>query len=113
MHELSLAQSVWNQVSEEMRRHEGRRLLAVEVAVGALSGVEPESFKFAMGLVLEDSPWPDARVDVSTEPVVLACRKCGKEFPVDGLDFVCPTCGSRDCDAVRGTNLRLCSVEIE
>jgi hydrogenase nickel incorporation protein HypA/HybF len=96
-----------------MDRRPGRRLVGVSLVVGAFSGADPESLQFAMELVLADSPWPEAGVDLREEPVALACRDCGHEFEPAEFDVRCPACGSTDVDVVRGRDLRLESIQIE
>jgi len=113
VHEVALAQAIWRQVVCEMERRAGRRLLAVDLVVGAWSGADPESLEFALGLVIADSRWPDARVRLRREPLALVCRACGREFEARDVDLVCPGCGGLDVDPVRGRELRLESLEIE
>lgn len=113
MHEVSLAHAVWRQVTAEMEKHPGRRLMGVHVAVGALSGAAPELLEFALGLLVAESQWPQAAIDVRDEPVLLVCRGCGHEYPMDEMRLRCPACGSADIEPVRGTELRLESLEVE
>ena len=113
MHELSLAQAIWQQVLGEMRRRPGARLLAVHVVVGAMSGADPESLDFAMQLVAADSHWPQARMCVRTEPLGLKCRACGRPFETRRFHLACPDCGSLDLEVTRGRDLRLESLEVQ
>ena len=113
MHEVSLAQAVWRQVAVEMADHAGRRLVAVHVVVGAMSGADPESLEFALGLLAAESDWPDADMDVRQEPVVLVCRGCGHEYEMTEVRLVCPACGGADVEPTRGMELRLESLEVE
>jgi hydrogenase nickel incorporation protein HypA/HybF len=113
VHELSLAQAIWREVRRQMRQRPGARLAAVHVVVGALSGADPESLDFALGLVAADSDWPAAKVQVRAEPVGLVCRACGHTFDAPGLDLKCPGCGGFDVEVRRGQDLRIESLEIE
>jgi len=113
VHEMSLAQAVWRQVEAEMARHPGRGLLAMDLVVGAFSGADPESLEFALGLLARESDWPDVHLRIRTEPLTLVCDACGREFTPEGFRLVCPACGSADADPVRGTDLRLESLEVE
>ena len=113
MHELSLAQAVWRQVAVEMQKHAGARLVALDVVVGRFSGADPEAFEFALRLLAEDSPWPDAEVRLRTEPVCLLCRTCARRYETETLDLACPGCGGYDVEVTGGRDLRLESLEIQ
>jgi hydrogenase nickel incorporation protein HypA/HybF len=96
-----------------MARHEGRPLLAVNLLVGKWSGADPESLEFALGLLAADSRWPKVKVRTRTEPLVLACRACGREFEPPELNLACPACGGVDVEPRRGQDVYLESLEIE
>jgi len=113
VHEVSLARAVWRQVEAEMANHPGRRLLALDLAVGAFSGVDPESLQFAVSLVVGQSDWPDAQVRIRSDPLAMVCCDCGREFTPEQLNLTCPACGATDTDPVRGTDLRLESLHVE
>ena len=110
---MALAQAVWRQTGSEMQRHPGQRLAAVHLVVGAFSGADPELLEFALGLLAADSAWPEAAVRIRREPLGLVCRACGRQFEADDLNLICPGCSGADVEAVRGTDVRLESLEIE
>jgi len=113
VHELSLAQAVWRQVEAEMARRPGARLRGLDLVVGAFSGADPDSLGFAMEVVVAGSAWKGAAVRVRREDLAMRCTACGREFVPDGLDLACPACGSAETDPVRGTEVRLVSLEVE
>jgi hydrogenase nickel incorporation protein HypA/HybF len=60
MHELSIALSMIDMANEELLRHEGQRVTALHLKLGALSGVVKESLNFSweiacQGTALEGS----------------------------------------------------------
>ncbi|MFO8013657.1 MAG: hydrogenase maturation nickel metallochaperone HypA [Phycisphaerae bacterium] len=112
MHEISLARAIWRQVEAEMARHAGR-LLALDLVVGAFSGADPESLEFALSLLARESDRPEAQVRIRTEPLAMTCQACGREFTPEHFALVCPACGSTDAEPVRGTDVRLESLEVE
>jgi len=113
VHEVSLARALWRQVEAEMSRHAGRRLLAMDVAIGAFSGIEAESLEFALRLLARESDCPDAEVRIRTEPLTMVCTACGREFAPEGFQLACPACGSAETDPIAGTDLRLESLDVE
>jgi hydrogenase nickel incorporation protein HypA/HybF len=98
---------------EEMARHPGRRLVGLDLVVGAWSGADPESLEFALGLLIADSAWPAAKVRTRREGLALRCKRCGREYEVEDIDLACPDCKTAESEAVRGTELRLESLEVE
>ncbi|HEY4897283.1 MAG TPA: hydrogenase maturation nickel metallochaperone HypA, partial [Solirubrobacteraceae bacterium] len=69
MHELSIAQSI---LSVAERHSGGRRVRAVEVKVGYLRQVVPDSLRFAFELVSVGTPLEDAELRI--EHVAAAAR---------------------------------------
>jgi len=96
-----------------MGRRPGRSLVAVNLLVGRWSGADPESLEFALGLLVAESEWPEARIRVRTEPLALACRTCGGTFEPPELDLACPACASTDVEVTRGKDVCLESIEID
>ncbi len=113
MHEVALAEAVWRQVASEMASRPGRRLLAVGLAVGRWSGADPESLEFALRLVAAESEWPEAAVHIRSEPLILKCRACGREFEPEELNLACPGCGIFDAETLRGRDVLLESLELD
>jgi hydrogenase nickel incorporation protein HypA/HybF len=104
---------VWRQVEAELERRPASRLLAAHLVVGRWSGTDPESLEFALGLLRDGSPWPEAAIRIRTEPLGLVCRACGRQFEPEELNLACPGCGSADADVTRGRDVRLESLEVE
>lgn len=112
MHEMSLAQSVAELIMQEMERHPGRELLEVEITVGERSGVEPDTFRTAMGAVIRTTPWPEADVTLITEKAEAECLMCGHRFRPLSPGNECPRCGSGACGVVAGMAFRLSSLRM-
>lgn len=113
MHEVALAQAVWRQVAAEMDRHKGRSLLTVRLTVGKWSGADPESLEFALRILISESPWPKAAIQIQTQPLGLVCRKCGRAFEPEELNLACPGCQSLDVEVAKGKDVYIKSLEIE
>jgi hydrogenase nickel incorporation protein HypA/HybF len=113
MHEVVLAEAVWRQVATEMASRPGRKLLGIGLAVGKWSGADPESLQFALKLVAEESPWPEAEVRIRPQELVLSCRACSRRFEPEELNLACPGCGAFDADTVAGRDVLLESLELD
>ena len=114
MHESSIAQGILRVVLEALQSP-ARRVCAIHVVVGALTGVEEQSLSLWLEELSQGTAAQDAKLVMRRLPAQLACRACGYTGPYDGSDVVpplCPTCGK----LVRlsgGQELFVESVEIE
>ena len=109
MHELSITRNIVAIVSEAAR---GRRVRAVTLEVGALSGVMAEAIAFCFGVVSAETPVDGARLDIRAVEGRGRCRSCGSEFVAPSLYSPCP-CGSREVDLIGGEELNIKSMELE
>ncbi len=99
MHEMSLALSILEIVSQEIRARFGERVTegrcdSVVVRLGKLSSVEPEALEFAWEVARQDSPFPKARLVIETVPVRARCGLCGEVFVLDTESGQCARCGA-------------------
>lgn len=62
MHELSIAQAV---VSTVVDATAARRVLAVELRIGPMAGVVPDSLRFCWDIVTADTPLAGSRLEVT------------------------------------------------
>ena len=108
MHELALTESLVDRVAD---RTVGRRVTAVHVRVGLLSGVVPDAMEFCFDVATAGGPLAGATLVIERVPGRIACRTCGAESPAEDLLLVCP-CGSADVEVVAGRELTLSRVEL-
>ena len=108
MHELSVASAV---VDTVLRHAEGRRVLAVELHVGQLRQVVPDSLAFYWDIVARDSLAEGARLEQVVIPARMRCAACADEFSPE-LMFRCPACGGAG-EVVAGDELEVDSIEVE
>lgn len=117
MHEMALAENIWQIVRETMTAHGMRVVHCVRVRVGALSHVVPDALRLGFGALAQDTPWPAARLEVLLEPVLLACGRCGCLFqPARPRDLCapCPRCGCTAGHGLeRGEELTVVDLEAE
>jgi hydrogenase nickel incorporation protein HypA/HybF len=109
MHELAITQSVVDLVAE---RTKGRRVVAVHVRVGRLSGVVADSMAFCFDLATAGTALAGARLDIEETPARVVCRTCRSEQELPDALLLC-ACGSADVDVLDGDDLRVVSVELE
>jgi hydrogenase nickel incorporation protein HypA/HybF len=114
MHELSIAASIVEAVTESASAYPGARVKAVRLRVGALSSVVEDSLQFCWELATEGSPLAGAKLDINKLPVIVHCEACGVDSVLDGVQsFRCPRCGEIAADLRQGRELEIESIEIE
>lgn len=110
MHELSIAQSV---LEVATRHAAGRPVRAVELRVGHLRQVVPDSLEFAWQLVSDGSPLEGARLEIEPVPARVGCRDCGEVSEVDGFPLACGRCGGLGVEVLGGEELLVDALELE
>ena len=113
MHELSVVQSIWKILDEELAKAGGRTLLRVKIVIGDLSGVVPEALDFYLKLLAEERGQDKATFEYVRVPVKFRCSDCGHTFTVDRPMFSCPKCGSTAVKMVSGTEFYIEEIEVE
>lgn len=112
MHELSVAISLIEQLEQVARREGARRITAVHLLVGALSGVEREPLEFCFPMAAEGTLAEGARLEIEEVPVGLRCRRCGAEATSGELPLACPRCGAPAIEITAGRELKVRAMEV-
>jgi len=113
MHELAICQALIEQVERVARDHEARRVIAIVVSVGPLSGVEPKLLEHAYPLAAAGTVAESAALVVETVPVRVRCRSCHAETGALPNRLVCGACSDWQVDVTSGEEMVLQRVEIE
>ncbi|MDR2118322.1 MAG: hydrogenase maturation nickel metallochaperone HypA [Tannerellaceae bacterium] len=112
MHELSIAQHIVELAEEQARRHQASVIEEIEIEIGRMAGVEPNTFCFALASAVKHSMLEHARIvrhDIDGEGI---CADCGDCFKVEALFDPCPRCGSYAVRLTKGKELRVKSIVI-
>ena len=108
MHELSIAGSIVEQISERLG---DKRVTLVRLRIGELSGVVPDALRFCWDLAADGTPLAGAALEIEEIEARCSCRSCGAEFrPPDGLQLC--GCGSADVRLLAGADLTIASVGV-
>jgi hydrogenase nickel incorporation protein HypA/HybF len=114
MHELSIAASIVETVTESASAYPGARVKEVRLRVGALASIVEDSLQFCWELATEGTPLAGAALVIYKLPVIVHCDACGMDAEIEGVQsFRCPRCGELAADLRQGRELEIESIEIE
>ena len=128
MHELSLAQSLLDQIVDLAGEHKAQQVNRAVVTLGPFSGVVRESFEFGFTILKKDRAMTRGCIlELETPDPEYTCLDCGKlaviPFPQqsDRLELArcglsakkCPWCDSKRISPKGGTELILNQLEME
>ncbi|MCX8064023.1 MAG: hydrogenase maturation nickel metallochaperone HypA [Candidatus Hydrogenedentes bacterium] len=113
MHELSLVNSILDQLEEISRSNYDRKIVRVDLKVGALEHIEPEVLKNIFDQVKEGSCAERAELVVSQEMALVRCRNCMMEYTPEDSIWICPRCEFLGGEIIKGTEIIIESVYLE
>lgn len=113
MHELSIAASIVDAVTETVAAYPGAQVREVRLRVGALASVIEDSLQFCWGVTIEGTPLSGAKLVVRMVPVMIHCAACGTDSQIGVQSFRCPKCGAPTADLRQGRELEIESIEID
>jgi hydrogenase nickel incorporation protein HypA/HybF len=110
VHELSICGSIGDIAT---RRAGDRRVRVINVRVGQLRQIVPETLAYCWELVSADTPLDGSRLAVERVAARLRCRDCGSEAEIGDLPvFICASCGGIDTEIVAGEEFLVTSLEL-
>jgi hydrogenase nickel incorporation protein HypA/HybF len=127
MHEWALADAVVAAASSALAGRDPSFLRTVTVRVGELQAIDHEILQFALSSLAEEFRFADAVFILETEPAVLLCAGCGREWGLaetqgltadmrEAIHFLpeaahafvrCPGCGSPDYRVQEGRGVSI------
>ncbi len=110
MHELSLTSAIVNTV---VKHASGRRVTVVDLRVGKMRQVIPDTLEFYFEFVARGTVCEGARLEVQVIDVGLACNSCGQEWEIEIPAFRCPQCAGGDVEIATGNEFEVEAIEIE
>jgi hydrogenase nickel incorporation protein HypA/HybF len=109
MHELTVAQSILDIAVKEAGQ---RKITEISLVLGELSSVAEESVKFCFEVISQGTYAEGALISLTKVQALFRCRHCLFEFGMDRKGL-CPSCGQRKGDLVRGKEFYIESIEVE
>lgn len=109
MHELGVATAV---VDLALEKAQGRRITALNLAVGVNAGVFKDSLLFYLDLLFEEKGMKGVKASWRDVPVHCRCD-CGKEYDILRFMEPCPSCGAFRRSMEGGRDCSVDSIEVE
>lgn len=88
------------------------RVARVNLRVGKLSAVVPESLRFCFEIAARETPLAGAELAIEEIPVSARCRTCGERWTVTAPVFLCQACGGGALEILSGRELDIVSIEV-
>ena len=114
MHEMGIAMEIVDIAKASIPKDmQGAKVQRVNLQVGKLSAIVPDSLRFCFDLVVKDTPLEGAELAIKELPVVVRCMDCQTRWTVTEPVFICHSCQSGAIDMLSGRELDIKSIEIE
>jgi hydrogenase nickel incorporation protein HypA/HybF len=110
VHELALSSAIVNTVAKHAA---GRRVTEVNLRVGRLRQVIPDTLEFYFEFVARDTVCEGAQLEQQVIDPWLRCEPCGREWEIEIPAFRCPSCGGSQVVVARGDEFEVESIEVE
>ena len=108
MHEMYLTECIIDSVKKSLpKKISPDAVTEVQVQVGELDAVIPETLIFLFDAIKGSHGLPKAKLTVDQVPVRCRCQSCGNEFRVDSPLFICPSCQSGSVELLSGRGMIL------
>ena len=112
MHELSIAHSLV-ELATEAAEHSGvKRVQALYVKLGALSGVVKEALEFSFDVVIQGTLLEGAKLVIEEVPVKVFCPNCQEaQILPEPFPMRCPVCETKTGQVIEGREMELYALE--
>ncbi|GLL04636.1 hydrogenase maturation nickel metallochaperone HypA [Dactylosporangium matsuzakiense] len=108
MHELSICEAIALAV---LRHAGGRRVRSIQLQVGELRQVVPDTLVFCWSVAVRDPLLEGALLDIDVVPASVECVECGVTSRMDQFALQCRSCQG-PVSVVSGEELLVVSIEV-
>ena len=113
MHEMGIALQITEIAKSAIPKTPADiKVKAVNLKVGKLTAIVPDSLRFCFEIVAKDTPLADAELNIEEIPIVAVCKECYAETIITDADFSCGKCKSGKLDIISGRELTVSSIEV-
>jgi hydrogenase nickel incorporation protein HypA/HybF len=113
MHEMGIALQIIEIATASLPVDLGAaRVSKINLKIGKLAAVVPESLRFCFSVAIKDTLLKDAVLVIEEIPVVARCKDCQAQWTINEPVFVCKTCQSGSLEILSGRELDIESIEV-
>ncbi len=113
MHEMGIALQIAEIAKSAIpETPEDIQIETVNLKVGKLTAIVPDSLRFCFEIVTKDTPLEGAKLNVEEVPIKAVCKECYAETTIEDADFSCGKCKSGKLDILSGRELTVSSIEV-
>ena len=112
MHETMVAQSIFDTVLAQAKKHKAKPL-SVRISCGQFNPINDDSLGFAFDLISRGTVCEGMKLEILHKPLTATCRACGGKFEFDIASPKCPACDSSKFDFTEDAPLLLEEIELE
>lgn len=112
MHELSIALSMIERITEEAEKHGGGAVEVVHLKIGVLSGVDGNALRSAYELACEGTELAGSKLAIHSVALLVYCPACGATHAPHVQEILCPRCITPSQQILEGQELEVTALEI-
>ena len=112
MHELSIMTEAMRMAVDAASSAGADRILKLRLRIGSLSGVVPESMRFAFDVVCHGTKAEGASLEIELVEAAYWCPTCRAEFKSRDFFNECDRCHNMSGELRRGRELEIAAVEV-
>ena len=113
MHELGIAQSIFDLVAETIAPGDLAAVRVIRLTLGPLSGVERDSLEFCFSAIVEGTDLSNAHLAIDAPPLRGRCAACTTTSELAQITLHCPACGQAPLSLEGGDELAVTSIELD
>ena len=121
MHELAMTTQLVENVLEEAKRYDAKKVAEVHLTIGKLTFLGIEQMRFSYDILTKDTIMKDSKLIITEQEGVIECQSCGYKGKVPIEDdpayhvpiptLRCPKCGEL-AKIVKGKECTIMSIRI-
>ncbi|MBU4413680.1 MAG: hydrogenase maturation nickel metallochaperone HypA [Proteobacteria bacterium] len=113
MHEMGIAKQIIEIATSSIPDDlENIPVEKINLKIGQMSSVVPDSLRFCFEILSKDTPLAGAELNIEEIPVVVRCMECNIEWTTNKPVFVCKKCKSGSIKIISGQELDVVSIEV-